>query len=107
MPGGIPRVLELQTQRYITTTIFVKYRYSQNDQGEKTLHSITVAGIPNGFLQDRYNPDANNGIWSVGPDAPTRDEEFRTRLHLPSLENVAAWRVQTIPMGQAEYVWRD
>lgn len=48
------------------------------------LRKIIVACIPNGFLQNAYNPSAQNTIWVSGPNAPTRGEVFRTRLNFGS-----------------------
>jgi hypothetical protein len=106
IPGRIPVILEIREDRYITTTIFVKYNYLEIAE-VKNLDSITVVALPSGFLQERYNPNAADGIWSVGPDSPLRGEEFRTRLNIPRLAEKAAWRVQTVPMGQEVFSWQD
>lgn len=91
--GLIDKVWESHGHRFISTTLFVKYHYEENPA---RLKRITIAALPNGFLQDRYNPTAGDSIWRVGPNAETRGEKFRTRLSFPELERKARWRVQRI-----------
>ena len=55
-----------------------------NERQGTRLMSITVAALPNGVLQDQYNPNVNDGIWLVSPDSPARGEKFRTRLSFAS-----------------------
>ncbi len=104
IPGKLPAILTLKTEPYITTTLFVKYNYDDKE-GAKALKSITVAAVPNGMLQIRYNPDTGNTIWLVGRNAPTLGEEFRVRLSFPRLKEKANWRVQLIPMPPEGFVW--
>ncbi|MDQ3563724.1 MAG: SfiI family type II restriction endonuclease [Pseudomonadota bacterium] len=52
--------------------------------------------MPNGRLQDRYNPDHVETIWMAGRNAPSRGEDFRVRLSFSALGEKARWRVQTI-----------
>jgi len=104
--GSLPRILRIRDDKYITTTIFVKYNYVENRVG-KELHSITVAALPNGFLQERYNPTATDGIWLVGRNAPTRGEAFRVRLSFSKLKNKCNWRVQYLPIPPNIYRWDD
>ena len=63
------------------------------------MRRIIVACIPNGILQDRYNPSATDGIWLAGRNAPTLGEDFRVRLSYKLLRSKAAWRVQEIPLN--------
>jgi hypothetical protein len=98
VPGTIPTILEIKNQRFITTTMVVKYNYvgglageeaDNNGEGNenaaapegagaavpvvgavKDPESITIVALPNGFLQEKYNPNADDGIWNVGPNAP-------------------------------------
>lgn len=44
------------------------------------LLKLTLVAIPNGRLQDRYNPDHVETIWMAGRNAPSRGEDFRVRL---------------------------
>ena len=81
----------------LTTTIFVKYEYEE--QPSNKLLEITVASLPSGLLQDRYNPTAQDSIWRAGRNAPTLGEPFRVRLVFALLKAKMKWRVQTIPMN--------
>lgn len=102
--GTLPPILTVQDDDYITTTIFVKYNYMEN-HGENTLQSITVSALPNGLLQERYNPSPEDGIWLAGRNAPTRGELFRVRLSFPLLKAKCSWRVQTIPLFSHPFTW--
>jgi hypothetical protein len=104
--GKLPAVLDIRGDLYLTTTIFVKYDYEEAGQAH-ALRSISVAGLPNGLLQARYNPTFIDTIWLAGRNAPTLGEEFRVRLSLPRLKRKAAWRVQNIPMPPEEFHWQD
>jgi hypothetical protein len=106
-PGTLPAVLSLREWDFITTTIFVKYNYSVLTQKMYSLDSVTVAALPNGLLQDLYNPDASESIWLAGRNAPTRGEAFRVRLSFPRLRAKASWRVQSIPISPEQYQWSD
>lgn len=105
IPGALPTVLRLREWDYITTTIFVKYNYSEFTPQTYTLDSITVAALPNGLLQDLYNPDAKESIWLAGRNAPSRGEAFRVRLSFPRLKSKAVWRVQSIPLSPERFHW--
>ncbi|MBP8973668.1 MAG: SfiI family type II restriction endonuclease [Anaerolineae bacterium] len=104
VPGKMPTVVGLRDESYLTTTVFVKYNYEE-EKNINTLKSITVAALPNGMLQDRYNPHAEDGIWLAGRNAPSLGEEFRVRLSFRLLKRKAAWRVQRIPMSPDEFNW--
>jgi hypothetical protein len=104
-PGTIPSILRIRDEDYVTTTIFVKYNYtSQEDRNE--LLSITLAALPNGMLQANYNPDVKRTIWLVGRNAPSRGEPFRVRLSFSRLRSIAPWRVQIMPMAPQDFFWR-
>ena len=105
VPGKLPVILKLKGDAYLTTTLFVKYNYEEQD--EKSLSSITIASVPNGMLQDRYNPTAQDTIWIAGRNAPTLGEEFRVRLSFHRLKEKANWRVQNIPMPPGEFSWEN
>ena len=102
--GKLPEIVNLKGESYLTTTIFVKYNYEEEGAGN-VLNSITVAAVPNGMLQDRYNPNTQDTIWIAGRKAPTLGEEFRVRLSFHRLKEKANWRVQYIPLGENEFVW--
>ena len=107
IPGRIPVVLTLPTgQQYLSTTIFVKYSYRETE-GNRELLRITTVSLPSGLLQEKYNPTATDTIFVAGPNAPSLDEEFRTRLSFPRLQRKAKWRVQKIAMDSEDLVWTD
>ncbi|MBN1875698.1 MAG: BglI family type II restriction endonuclease [Anaerolineae bacterium] len=107
--GKLPTVLEIQGEHYITTTIFVKYNYTE-EVDNYSLKTITVAALPNGFLQEKYNPKFASGsdnIWRAGRNAPSRGEAFRVRLSFSALKTKEHWRVQEIPIFSGSFVWED
>lgn len=103
--GKIPEVIDLRGVQYITTTIFVKYNYDRNQHDVNELRSTTIAAIPNGLLQDRYNANVDDTIWLAGRNSPARGEEFRVRLSFARLKAKAPWRVQHIPMPPEVFQW--
>jgi Type II restriction enzyme SfiI len=106
VPGKLPTILNLKGESYLTTTLFVKYNY-QEQNSLKLLKSITIAAVPNGMLQDKYNPTTQNSIWIAGRNAPTLGEEFRVRLSFSRLKQKANWRVQKIILIPDEYHWAN
>jgi len=108
IPGKLPPVLTIAGEGYITTTVFVKYHYDSDERGKANrLDSITIAALPNGYLQGIYNPDARDTIWIAGRNAPSRGEEFRVRLSFARLKHKATWRVQEIPMPPGLFAWAE
>lgn len=107
VPGRLPSILTVRGESYITTTIFVKYSYTEQPEEGKTLREVIVAAVPNGHLQERYNPDSANTIWLVGRNAPTLGEGFRVRLSFEALKSKANWRVQRIPVSPGTFHWDD
>jgi hypothetical protein len=105
-PGKLPSILNFGGELFLTTIIFVKYNYIETKH-RKQLHSTTIAALPNGLLQARYNPDHSHGIWTAGPNAPSRGEAFRVRLSFSRLRRIANWRVQEIPSLPKPFVWQD
>jgi len=106
IPGQLPTILTLNNEQFLTTTMFVKYAYN-NSAGKNILKHITIAAVPNGMLQDRYNPNERDTIWRAGRNAPSLGEEFRVRLSFQLLESKARWRVQRIPMDPDPFVWNE
>lgn len=86
---------------YLSTILLVHYHYlserygSGKDVPPYVLKQVTLAAIPSGKLQDQYNPDHSDTIWSAGRNAPTRGEDFRVRLNFRALKNKKSWRVQS------------
>ena len=108
--GDMDSIATVREGEYLTTTIFVKYNYSENagNAPPNRLESISILCLPNGLLQDRYNPTANDTIWRAGRNAPTRGEAFRVRINLIALKGKANWRVQSITANPAQpFVWED
>lgn len=80
-------------------TIIAKFVYEEREKESAmvhNLHRIIVACIPNGRLQEKYNPSSDDTIWLAGRNAPTLGEDFRVRLSYHRLREKAAWRVQEI-----------
>jgi hypothetical protein len=101
--GKLPCIID---NDFITTTIFVKYNYSELS-GNNVLDNITVVALPNGLLQNKYNPSANDTIFMAGRNAPSRQEEFRVRLSFSKLKEKSIWRVQTIKLLPEIFVWDE
>lgn len=93
--GTLEKTINRDGKVLQTVTIIAKYLYTERGEGY-SLGKIIVACIPNGKLQERYNPDADNTIWRAGRNAPTRGEEFRVRLKFKALRDLASWRVREI-----------
>lgn len=93
--GDLPPVSVHGEQQFITTTLLAHYHYEEQNN-KYNLKQLTFAAVPNGILQDFYNPNAHDTIWIVGRNAPTRGEEFRVRLSFHRLKLKAIWRIQTI-----------
>lgn len=104
--GSLPKILTVRGIRYITTTIFIKYNYDEVD-GSNELESVTIAAVPNGLLQERYNPSSRDTIWLAGRNAPSRGEAFRVRLSFSRLRAKASWRVQKIFISTDSFVWSN
>ena len=105
--GTLPQVIQTGEAKLLTTTIFVKYNYTEVASKEYQLVDAVVAALPNGMLQSIYNPTAVDTIWRVGRNAPTRGEAFRARLVFNLLKQKVNWRVQTVPMPPERYAWDD
>jgi hypothetical protein len=110
VPGKIASIQTFDGEEFLTTTMLLHYRYTQDVPSYNyVLHQITLAAIPNGRLQHRYNPTADDNIWLAGPHAPQRGEEFRVRLSFDRLRRKAPWRVQRVRYGgpqNMEATWR-
>ncbi|MGH9753334.1 MAG: SfiI family type II restriction endonuclease [Blastocatellia bacterium] len=106
VPGKLPQIIKLRGKPYITTTLFVKYNYQENEAGN-SLVSVTIAALPNGMLQEKYNPTSQDTIWLAGRNAPTLGEEFRVRLSFARLKEKSGWRVQKILMPPNVFAWTE
>jgi hypothetical protein len=93
--GFLPHISKYGGKQYLTTTAIIHFKYKDVDNSH-FLREITIACLPNGLLQQRYNPTAQNTIWLVGRNAPTLGEDFRVRLSFSRLKKKVNWRVQKI-----------
>ncbi|MFN4148208.1 MAG: SfiI family type II restriction endonuclease [Rhodocyclaceae bacterium] len=116
VPGLLAPIQEYQGQRYLTTTLLAHYHYRAaegndgRDRPPYRLLALTLVALPNGLLQERYNPDQSDTIWIVGRDAPSRNEAFRARLSFNRLREKARWRVQSGVFdeeGRLEMTWEE
>jgi len=93
--GNLPAFIQRGKRTLQTVTIVVKYIYEELSKGS-ILTGVKLACIPNGLLQDDFNPNEQDTIWLAGRNAPTLGEEFRVRLSFQKLKAKAAWRVVEI-----------
>ena len=94
-PGKLDRFIVRGDRRLCVVTVIAKYVYEEIRDAQ-ILKRIIVVCIPNGELQDRYNPSQTDTIWLAGRNAPTLGEDFRVRLSCAKLRRKAAWRVREI-----------
>lgn len=117
IPGKIGCIEEYDQKAYLSTILLAHYHYESKEKGTGRdippyyLQNLTLAAIPNGRLQERYNPDPEETIWRAGRNAPTRGEEFRVRLLFSALKLKASWRVQDIRYDASKRIltgeWSD
>lgn len=100
--GGLSRVIKRRGRRLYVVSIVAKYVYSELPSGGYRLDEVVLACIPNGLLQDKYNPNPESTIWRVGRHAPTRGEEFRVRLSFSKLQQRESWRVKRLKPNDKE-----
>ena len=93
--GKLPSFIDRDGRSLYVVTVFAKYIYDVVN-GAHVLKRIIAACLPNGLLQDQYNPSENDTIWRVGRNAPTLGEDFRVRISFSELRAKAPWRVQDI-----------
>ncbi len=98
--GFLPEISEYGGNHYLTTTCLIHFMYRDDDEGAHHLREVTIAAIPNGKLQERYNPTVDDGIWLAGRNAPTLGEDFRVRVSFDRLKGKASWRIQVLTYDQ-------
>lgn len=98
-PGLLDQTITRGGKEFQVVTVVAKYVYTEHGSSHR-LQRIIVAAIPNGRLQQRYNPSATDTIWLAGRNAPTRGEDFRVRLSYERLRGKAEWRVREIPIEE-------
>lgn len=94
-PGKLTAIIKRGNRNLYVVTIVAKYVYREIEASYE-LERIIVACIPNGLLQERYNPNDSDSIWLAGRNAPSRDEDFRVRVSYARLKAKACWRVEEI-----------
>ena len=99
--GRLPAIYKHGDENYLSTTLFLHYCY-EDISSRHLLKDITVCCVPNGILQERYNPTHEKTFWVAGRNAPSRGEEFRVRVSFSRLIEIAPWRVQRINTSQDE-----
>lgn len=108
--GQVPKIYNHEESQFLSTTVFLHYYYEDVERVHQ-LKSIIACCVPNGILQDIYNPSHTEGFWRVGRNAPTRGEDFRVRVNFASLKETANWRVQKIVINPDDrklvHVWDD
>lgn len=106
--GTLPTVIRREDNKFLTTTVFVKYNYQELPDNRNTLDHISLICLPNGMLQHRYNPSPHDSFWRAGRNAPSRGESFRVRISLTALKQKANWRVQRISLDpDTIFTWDD
>lgn len=98
--GFLPEVSQYEGKEYLTTTALIHYHYEDDTHGKHKLLGATLVAVPNGRLQDRYNPTADDTIWLAGRNAPTLGEDFRVRVSFQMLAAKASWRIQNIEYNE-------
>jgi hypothetical protein len=93
--GLIPKIAMPRGLAHLTTTLVAHFHYEDHESNH-ILKTLTMAALPNGRLQQKYNPDTDDTIWKAGRNAPKLGETFRVRLAFDRLETKSAWRVQRI-----------
>ena len=108
--GLLKPISTYDSKQYLTTTALLHFMY-EDVRHEHHLREVTICCLPNGLLQDRYNPNERDAIWLAGRDASTRGEDFRVRLSFAKLQAKAGWRVQRITYaekkGICEGAWSE
>lgn len=109
-PGGLPSIYIHDDEQYLSSTLFLHYCY-EDINGTHELKEIIGCCVPNGLLQNRYNPTPDIGFWSAGRNAPSRGEDFRTRVNFSKLKAMQNWRVQKILVDsiqrRLDHTWDD
>lgn len=108
--GQLPKVYIHDNNQFLSSSLFLHYCYEDVDNVHK-LKSIIACCVPNGLLQDRYNPSHTDGFWRAGRNAPSLGEDFRVRVNFASLKEKANWRVQKININanerELQHTWDD
>lgn len=108
--GSLPTILTVGESGFLATTILLHFQYCELDD-RHCLERIRICAIPNGILQEVYNPTPEDTIWVAGRNAPTLGEAFRVRLSFARLRKKARWRVQEARYnrddGALAFAWEE
>lgn len=108
--GKLPTIYQPHDEQFLSTTLFLHYCYT-DIEGEHRLKDIIACCVPNGLLQEEYNPDPGRCFWIAGRNAPRRGEDFRVRVSFKKLKEMKGWRVQTIHFDSEQralfHTWDD
>ncbi|MCY3578901.1 MAG: BglI family type II restriction endonuclease [bacterium] len=101
--GSLDPFIVRGKRQMLVVTVIAKFVYTESTLGNE-LERIIVACIPNGLLQEKYNPTEQDTIWLAGRNAPTLGEDFRVRLSYRHLAAKAAWRLVEIDCTQPKAI---
>lgn len=93
--GRLPTLPIYNGHNYLSTMMLAHFEY-EDIADIHHLRRLTLAALPNGLLQERYNPSADDTIWNVGRNAESLNEDFRVRLSFRKLGEKCPWRVQRV-----------
>ena len=93
--GSLPSIYKHGNTHFLTTTALIHYKYADRD-GIHILNEATLTIVPNGKLQNIYNPTVDDTIWRAGRNAPSLGEDFRVRLRFSAIAEKSPWRVQKV-----------
>lgn len=92
--GRLSSTMIRNNREFQVVTIIAKYVYEDRSDGGYNLIKIIMSCIPNGKLQECYNPSPDLTIWAAGRHSSKRGEDFRVRLNFNKLQAMASWRVR-------------
>ena len=87
--GELEQYINCENLKLLVVTIVAKYIHAMAGN-ERALLNIDVACIPNGILQEKYNPTPCDTIWLAGKASSN------VRLSYRRLRDKAPWRVRDI-----------
>ena len=93
--GQLPQIYRHNGEQFLSSTLFLHYHY-EDIENFHSLKSIIACCVPNGLLQEKYNPSSAESFWRAGRNAPSRGEDFRVRVSFSELKRMANWRVQRL-----------
>ena len=110
IPGDLDTIATVRGAEYLTTTIYVKYNYSENaaNNPPNRLESIRSYACPTAFCKIVTTPQLTIQFGWPGAMPPSRGEAFRVRISLAALKEKANWRVQTVAANPAQpFTWDE